>query len=42
MAVSSIEAQEVTYVPSSRGLNADSLAPGPQITKLMALCFLKL
>ena len=42
MAVLSIEAQEVKYVPSSRGENANILAPGPQITKLMTLCFHKL
>ena len=42
MAILSIEAQEVRYVPSPRGENANILAPGPQITKLMTLCFLKL
>ena len=38
VAISSCEAQEVEYVPSSRGENANILAPGPQITKLMQLC----
>ena len=40
MAALSIETQEVKYVQSSRGENANILAPGPQITKLMTLCFL--
>ena len=31
MAVSSFECSEVKYVPSSRGLNANILAPGPLI-----------
>ena len=34
------QAQEAKYVPSSRGENANILAAGPQITKLMTLCFL--
>ena len=42
MAVLSIEAQEAKYVSSSRGENANILAAGPQITKLMTLCFHKL
>ena len=42
MAISSSEAQEVEYVPSSRGENANILAPGPQIKKLRTLSFLQL
>ena len=37
MAILSIEAQEMKYVRSSRGENANILAPGPQITKLVQL-----
>ena len=33
MAILSIEAQEVEYVPSSKGENANILNPGPLIKK---------
>ena len=41
MAISSFEGQEVKYVPSSREVKANILAPGPWIKKLRTLCFLK-
>ena len=37
MAISSFEGQEVKYVPSSKGVKANILAPGPQIKKLKTL-----
>ena len=42
MVISSLEAQEVEYVPSSKGENANIVAPGPQIKKLRTLSFLQL
>ena len=42
MAISSFKGQEVKYVPSSRGVNANILAPGTWIKKHRTLCFLTL